>query len=234
MQLGVAHIDGLQSVGDVVLKLSSVGDVQIHVEHRIPLAEQSQHGLHLGGIRFGVVAVEVVVLGGGAPAHLFGTGLIRAVPPAEALVAVHVEYRDEHQDEGLERARRGLVVQELAYREEAGVLAIDLAGVDAALHQQHREAALAGLRRRQHSRAGNDQRKQRPALGRTAKLHTTHGVLPVVLVSRAQPLDFVVAAGPLKLRSLGYCLQVIGRVQCKRCRQAKQRESAREDCHGRA
>ena len=48
----------------------------------------------------------------------------------------------------LERARRGLAVEQLAQQPEAGVLAVDLAGVDAALDQDHRPLR-PGARRRQ-------------------------------------------------------------------------------------
>ena len=130
-QAGVAGMQWLDLHRDVVLELRAVGGVQVYGGDGVPLRHQPQHGLHLGRIGLQVVAVEVEVLRRGAPAHLLRAALVGTVPGAKALVAVHVEHRHEHQHLALERARRGGSFQHLAEREEAGILAVDLAGVDA-------------------------------------------------------------------------------------------------------
>jgi hypothetical protein len=79
--------------------------------------------------------------------------LIRAVPSAEPLVAINIEHRHEDEHELFQRAVGRLVFQCLANRQKAGVFAVDFAGMNASLHQQHRQSALLGFGRRQASGA---------------------------------------------------------------------------------
>ena len=67
--------------------------MEIRAYERIPLLEQPQHGLHFRGVRFHVVAIEVQILRGGAPAGFLGPILIGAIPTTRALMAVRIEGR---------------------------------------------------------------------------------------------------------------------------------------------
>src|SRR3546814_3017427 len=97
---------------DLLAELGAVGHVQVDVEDRVPGVDQRQHRLHFRRVGLQVVAVEVVVLRGGAPAHFLGAALVGAVPAPEALVAVDVEHRHEQQHLAVERAGRGLRSEE--------------------------------------------------------------------------------------------------------------------------
>lgn len=186
----------------VVLELGAIGDVQVHIHQRVPLLHQLQHGLHFRRVRFDVIAVEIEVLRSGAPAHLFGAALIGAVPGTEALMSVDVEYRYEHPHQLVEHAVAGLAVEQLAQSKKARVLAIDLAGVDAALDQDHRQLALRGRLRVECATGGGDQGLHRPALGLSAELDATHGLRVALRKRIAQCNDFVVAAGLDKTAAL--------------------------------
>ena len=131
-----------------MLELGAVGDMQVDFDQRVPFVDQAQHRLHFRRVGFHVVAVEVVALGGGAPAHFLRSALVGAIPGAEALVAVHAEHRHEHPDLLVQHAFRGLAFEDFAQGEEARILAVDFAGVDAALDQHHGQTALARRRRR--------------------------------------------------------------------------------------
>jgi hypothetical protein len=203
MQRRVAGTNRLDDVGYVVLELRAIGDVQVHIQHRVPTFQQAQHRLHLRSIRLGVVPVEIEILGSGTPAHLLGTILIGAVPAAESLVPVNVEHRHEHQHERFQCARRCFAGQHLPRGQKTGVLAIDFACVDAALNQHHRCFAFARVLGREHARSRHDECKHRPALWRAAKFRAAHRIRPGARISAAQPLDFIVTAGDPESRALG-------------------------------
>ena len=179
----------------VVLELRAVGDVQVGVDDRIPLVQQAQHRLHLGGVGLHVVAIEVQVLAGDAPADLLGADLVGTIGPAHPLVPVDVEHRHEHQRDASEDAGRDASFEQLAKRQEAGVLAVDLAGVDAALREHHGPALGLGRRRGQRPVRGRHQHQHGAAFRRPAELDAAHLLRPGCREGRAQPLDFVVAAG---------------------------------------
>ena len=147
---------GLDLDRDVVFELRAVGGVQVHGHQRVPALHQLQHRLHLGRVGLQVVAVEVVVLRGGAPAHFLRAALVGTVPGAEPLVAVHVEDRYEHPDQLVQCTVGRPALQYLAQREEAGILSVDLTGVDAALDQHHRQTAPLRLLRCQGAAGGGD------------------------------------------------------------------------------
>jgi hypothetical protein len=195
-----------------VLEHGAVGHVQVDIGQRVPGVHQRQHGLHLRRIGFHVIAVQVEILGGGAPAHFDRAALVRAVPFGEALVAVDVEHRDEQQHLLVEDARGQLLFQHLAQRQEAGVLAVDLAGVDAALDQRDRHFALA---------AAWGVNTPLPFTA-SASIGRPSGVVPNwkhftclgigLLEGAAQRDDFVVAAGGGEAGALGDGDQVGGGV----------------------
>ncbi len=194
-QCGVAGMERFHLHRHVVFELRAVGDVQVHVQQRIPLFDQAQHRLHLRRVGLDVVAVEVEVLRGGAPAHLLRAALIGPVPGAEALVAIDVEHRHEQPHLLVQRAARGLAVEQLAQRQEAGVLAVDLAGVDAALDQHHRQLARLRGGRLQRAGGGHRQRLHRPAFGRGAEGEAAH-CLRIALRERVAQCDGLrIAAG---------------------------------------
>ncbi len=111
---GQACIAGMQRFDldrDVMLELGAVGGVQIDVEQRVPLLHQAQHGLHLRRVGLDVVAVEIEVLRGHAPAHFARATLVGAVPGAEALMAIDVEDRHEQPHHLVQRAARALAFE---------------------------------------------------------------------------------------------------------------------------
>lgn len=167
-QRGRSGLLRLDAYGHVMFELGAVGGVQVGVDERVPRVEVLQQGHHLRGLRLGVVAVEVEVLRGGAPAHLLGAILVGTVVGAEALMAVHVEDGDEDGGDALEDAGLLLPGEQVAQQPEASVLAVNLTGVDAALEED--DGAL--LARRGGGREGairaGDERKQRPAFRRGA------------------------------------------------------------------
>src|ERR1051325_8690358 len=85
---------------------------------------------------------------------------------AEPLVAVGVDHRDEHDIDGVERAGGDLAVEQVAQEPEPGVLALDLAGVDAGLDEDRRVLAAADV-----------QREQWPTLAGLADLVAAHAVV---------------------------------------------------------
>ena len=200
-----------------MFELRAVGDVQVDVQDRVPLVQQSQHRLHFRRVGLDVVAVQVEVLRGRAPAHFFRSDLVRPVPAAEALVAVYVQHRHEDERGGGERARRRSSVEHFTQREQAGVLAVDLAGVNAALHEHDRPLGTMGCGRVEHAIGGCDEREHRSAFGRASELEAAHLGGPRLLIRGAQPFDFVVATGALIARLLGDSAQRRVRGCARRC-----------------
>ena len=86
-------------------------------------------------------------------------------------------------------------VEHLAQREQARVLAVDLAGMDAALHEHDRALRTCADCRVERAIGGSDQREHRPAFGRAAELEAAHLLRPGLLKGGTEPLDFVVASG---------------------------------------
>ena len=84
-------------VGHVVLVVGVVGDVQVVVEVHRPAVQGAHELAHLGRVELRVVAVQVQVARGGAPARLRRSALVDPREGGEALVAVHVE--DGHEQE---------------------------------------------------------------------------------------------------------------------------------------
>ncbi len=183
-----------------MLEIRTVRHVYVNVKNGIPGIEQSQHRMHLGRIRLHVIAIEIEVLRGGAPPHLLWPGLVGAIPMTEALVSVNVEDRYEHQDEVLQST---LIYQELPQSEQPGVFAIDFAGVDASLHQHHRQAAPPRLFGIQCAGSRSDQREHGPAFRSTAEFHAFDEVRPRPRVGPAESLYFVIVPGAKKFRLLG-------------------------------
>lgn len=106
---------------------------------------------------------------------------------AEALVPVDVEDRHEDDAHLVEGDAVELAFEELAHDPEAGVLAVDLAGVDPALHDERRRPRFA-----------DGERQQRAALGRLAE-GLAGDARPGAGEVAAQPHDLVVAPGAFPL-----------------------------------
>jgi hypothetical protein len=177
--------------------------VQVDVEDGIPGVEEAQHRLHLRRGRLHVVAIEVQVLRRDAPAHLLRTHLIRAIPAAHALVAVHVENRHEDERNLLQNPWGDLVLEHLAQREETRILAVDLACVNAALDENDGQVVRGGICRRQARCARGDQRQHGPPLRSAPEFEAAHRLRPLRRVGRAQLLDLLVAAGACEAGALG-------------------------------
>ena len=229
-QPGIAGMHGLDLDRDVVFELRAVGGVQVHGHQRVPALHQLQHRLHLGRVGLQVVAVEVVVLRGGAPAHFLRPALVGTVPGAEPLVAVHVEDGHEHPDQLVQCTVGRPALQYLAQREEAGILSVDLTGVDAALDQHHRQAAPLRLLRRQGAAGGGDQGLHRAAFGRGPERGAAHGFRILACEGVAQRGDFLVASGLAEPGSFGHGGQC--RLGVRRRCQGQQEGGAERTQHG--
>ena len=187
-----------------MFELRAVGDVQIDGGDRVPRIFQRKHRLHFGGVGLGVIAIEVVVLCGGAPTHFDWAVLIGPVPRAETLVAIDVEHRDEHQHEFIQRAPRGLAFKHLPKREKTRILAVDLAGVDPALHQHHRNARRACGVCAQCAAVAGDQRFHWSAFRRSAEVDAADPVRIAPREGVAQGDYFVVATGTRVTAAFGF------------------------------
>src|SRR5262249_7416038 len=148
--------------------------------------------------------------------------LIGSIPAAEALVTVDVEHRDEDEGEPPQRAWRCTAREQLAQREKARVLAIDLTGVNAALHEHHRTALLARRRRIQHAILRGHQCQHGARFGRAAELHAAYFSGPGLLEAAAQALNFLVAAGALEAAALGERAQLGGAVRRRDAQHAQE------------
>ena len=203
-QTRVAGVQRFDLDGDVVLELGAVGGVQVDGSQRVPFPDQAQHRLHFRRVGLHVIAVEVVVLRGGAPAGLFRAALVGPVPAPEALEAVDVEHRHEQPYQLVQRAGRGLAFEHLAQGQETGVLAVDLAGVDAALDQHHRQAAALRLCWIERAGGGDHQQLHWPAFRRGAEAARLDLVRIARLEGGGQAGHLLVAAGALEARMLGF------------------------------
>ena len=209
-QRRVARVHRFHLHRHIVFELRAIGGVQVHVHQWVPLLHQPQHRLHLRRVGLDVIAVEIEVLRGGAPTHLFGAALVGAVPGAEALMAVHIEHRHEDPHHLVEHPFAGGAIKQLAQGQEARVLAIDLAGMDAALHQHHRQCALRRARRIQRAAGGHHQRLHRPPFRRGAEADAAHRLRVALRECIAQGDDLIKAAGLHKTAALGQGGQWLG------------------------
>ena len=125
-------------------------------------------------------------------------------------MAVDVEDRDEDQHLLVQRALGQAAIEHLAQRQEAGVLAVDFAGVDAALDQRHRQAGPGGGLRRERAGAGGDERQHRAVFRRAAEFDAFDCFRIRLFKGGAQLDDLVVAAGGLEAGALGDRAQVVG------------------------
>ena len=122
--------------GQVVLVVGAVGGVAVDQEIRIPLVDQGQQCTHLRRVGLDVVAIQVQALAGGAPTHLDRPVLVDAIEHRATLVAIEIEDRHEHQRDVIEPAQDALVLRgDFRQQDQARVLALDFAGVDAGLHE---------------------------------------------------------------------------------------------------
>ncbi|EAU69715.1 hypothetical protein STIAU_1461, partial [Stigmatella aurantiaca DW4/3-1] len=145
-----------------------IGGVAVDEEVGPPGLVQGGHAARLGGLLFRAVAVEVPPLARVARAHaprgvqlpLEVLQVQLAVGGADAVVAIRVEVRNEHQAELVEQllAERG--ERQVARECQHGLFALHLAGVDVGLHHHHgllllarelgREAAAIAQHERHH------------------------------------------------------------------------------------
>ena len=202
-QFAIAHIHRVTGNGNIVAKFGAVGDVQVQRGQRVPSVHQRQHRAHFRGVGLHVVAVEVEPLGGDAKTHFRRAPLVGAVPGLEVFVAIDVEHRHEQEHLLVQQALARPALQQVAQQPEAGVLAVDLAGVDAALRQHHRDVPGLGIFGGQCTAGGHRQCLHRPALRAGAEIEAAHHLREGLLVGLAQRDHFVIAAGLLVARAFG-------------------------------
>ena len=85
------------------------------------------------------------------------TQAVTQCPAAEALMAVHIEGRHEEDRHALEHPRGRRFAEDFAQRDEARVLAVALARMNAGLEQKYGHAARIG--------ATGEERAHRPSFG---------------------------------------------------------------------
>ena len=174
--------------GEVVLVVGAVGGVHVDQEVRQPVLPQLQPCAHLRRIGFHVVAVEVEVLRLAAEAHAVRAVLVDAVVRRGILVAVHAEHRDVDQHHMVEQVRDLAGDRDIAQQHQPGVLALDLAGVDAGLQQHHGFVRGARGGRIEGAIATGDRHRHRPAFGRAAESvemdHARRGPLQPLQISQ--------------------------------------------------
>src|SRR4030095_6400481 len=77
-------------IGDVVLVVGAIRDVAINEQIRFPKIPQGQPGARLGRRGFHVIAIEILVSAGRAPAHFVGAVLVDTVVRADSFMTVGV------------------------------------------------------------------------------------------------------------------------------------------------
>ena len=191
---------------DVFAQLGPVRHVQVGIQDGIPRLQQRHHGAHLRRLDLHVVTVEVQVLRGHAPTHFFRAALVGPVPGLEPLVAIDVEYGHEQHRGAREGTAADTTFEHFAQRDEARILAVDLARMDAALEQHDRSLARTHGLGVERAIGRRRQREQRPVFRCTAEFEAAHLRRPARGVSRAQPLDLVISAGAREAGLLGHAV----------------------------
>ena len=139
-----------EGVGDVVLMIQPFADMQVDVQRGVQPVQQRHHRAGFRRLEVEIVAIEVDAARGAVPARPLRATQGRAHQRAALLVAIHIEDRHEHEIH-LVQQRALAALRDVAQQHQAGVLAIDLAGVDAGLRQHHGFAgcSLAGAHQQQ-------------------------------------------------------------------------------------
>ncbi len=86
-------------IGDVAAIVGAVGHVAIDKQIRLPFIPETKPRTRLRRVGFHVVAIEVLIRAGRAPAHLGWTILIDAIVRTRSFVTVGVVNRNEEQDD---------------------------------------------------------------------------------------------------------------------------------------
>ena len=135
-RIGVRH---------VILHVEALADVAIDVENGVERAQQRDHRTGLRRVRLGVVAVEIDVTRVRIATLFSGPADMDEIVGAHLLVTVDIVDRHEDQIDMVEQII--LSVQgDVAQQHQPGILAVDLAGVNASLDEHDRlfAAPLAG------------------------------------------------------------------------------------------
>ena len=159
----------LEIPGQVVLVIGAVGRVDVHEEIGHPRVEHREPRAHLRRVGLRVVAIEIEVLRGRAKTHLVRAVLVDAVVRTRVLVAVDVEDRQPDEDRVIEQLRVLAADREIAQQHQRRVLAFDLAGVDAGLHEHDLLAGCARGFGRELAVLRGDDEHEVAAFGRNAE-----------------------------------------------------------------
>ena len=125
-------------------------------------------------------------------------------------MAVDVEYRYKDPHELVQRFLRGAAIEYLAQSQKPGILAIDLAGMDTALHQHHRQFAREGCIGTEGATARDDQGLHRPSFRGLAEFGAAHGIGILRGKCGAQADHFVIVAGALEAGLFGDGCERVG------------------------
>ena len=153
-----------------------------------------EHRLHFRRVSLHVIAIQVQVLRRRAPTRLLGAVLIRAIPAAEPLMAVHIERRNKQDGNSLESPGRHRAAQDVPQGHESRVLAVALARMNPTLKHEHRYFVGIGLR--------DQQCEHGSPFGRAPELDPPNGVGPFTSERFAKALHLVGAAGLPEARLL--------------------------------
>ncbi len=159
-------------------------------------------GRDLRALQLHPVAVEVEVPAVGPETDALGRpGLVGAVAGVDFLVAVGVEVGDDDQNDFFQPGtlRRG---GDVPGQHQAGLLALDLAGVDVGLEVDDGPAVAAQLFRRSDRRVGHDEGGDVEAAGRPADGFNPDERAAFLQLVDEGP-DVGVARGGLEVRRLG-------------------------------
>ncbi len=122
--------------------------MQVDIQRGVERVQQLDDRARLRRFQFQIVAIEVDAVCGGIPAHLLRAAQCGADEWAALFVPIAVEDGDEHEIYLVQQIVLAALCN-IAQQHQAGVLAIDLAAVDAGLCQHDRFAGLALARAHQ-------------------------------------------------------------------------------------
>src|SRR4029079_17148824 len=121
--------------GDVAAIVSTVSNVAIDEQIRLPLAPQVQPRTRFGRVGFHVVAIEVLIGAGGTPAHVDRTVLVDPIVRTGSFMTVGVVDGNKQQHDVVQYSVDGLRDGDIAQQGKASVFTVGFTGVNTRLDQ---------------------------------------------------------------------------------------------------